>query len=161
MQRILSNDQFWSAILETDFYCTNQRILHAYRNRKSEYPKKRKDRHNYSNQEIYDLLWFGDDEIGSPKDGVLNFKLQVKIFEPNKNGTVTHGSTNRNTLIISSSPTTRINSPKQGVYACHLIHEYMHVLGFKHKHNTPSKNEKKCGGVDVPLRIQQLAKKFV
>lgn len=158
MQAVLDSPVFWELIIETNFYCRNQRRFHWGRNPfKSDYPIKKKDRHDYTNQEINDLIWNGDDEIGTPNDGIINLKLRAKHFEPNRNGTITHGSTNKNTLIISSSPTTRINNKTKGVYACHLLHEYMHVLGFKHKSNHPTKNKKKCGGVDVVLGIQQIA----
>lgn len=158
LQQILDSPLFWDAILKATFYCTDQRILHHYRRRGGEFPKRKKDKHLYTNQEIHDLLFFGDDELGAPKDGVLNFRLKSKTFKKNRNGSVTHGTTSRNTMIISSSSDTRINNPKSGTYAVHLLHEYMHILGFKHKNNLPSKNKKKCGGVDVPLRIQIIAK---
>ena len=159
LQAILRNDQFWKSIKSRQFYCENQRIYHASRKRRALYPRLKKDRHHYSSQEIHDLLWFGEDEIGGPKDGVINLKLQAKDYEPNKDGSVTHGSTNKNTLIIKSSRKTRIHSRQKGKYVCHILHEYMHVLGFKHKDNRPSKNKKKCGGVDVALGIQLIAEK--
>lgn len=158
LQAILNADYFWEQLAEADFYCRNQRRFHWGRNPfKSDYKLKRIDRHHYSNEEIKNLLWSGDDEIGAPKDSIINLKLRAKHFEPNKNGTVTHGSTNKNSLIISSSPTTRINNKTKGVYACHLLHEYMHVLGFKHKSNHPTKNSKKCGGIDVIVGVQKIA----
>lgn len=161
LQQILYSPKFWSEILGTKFYCTDQRILHAKRKKSSVYPKLKKDKHTYSSLEIHDMLLYGDDEIGESKDGIINLKLRSKVFKPNKNGSTTHGSTNKNTLIISSSPETRINSKVKGQYACHIIHEYMHILGFKHKNNLPSKNKVKCGGVDVPLRIQKIATSLV
>ncbi len=158
VKTILDSEVFWSKIKAYDFSCTNQRTFHSGRKKKKTlYPKKRRDRHVYTNQEIHDLLWFGQDEIGEPKDGVIDLKLRSKKYSPNKNGTTTHGSTNKNTLIISSSPKTRINNSTKGVYACHLLHEYMHVLGFEHKSNDPKKNKKKCGGSDVALGIQLIA----
>lgn len=161
LQQILYSPKFWSEIRSTQFYCADQRILHSKRKGSGTYPKLKKDKHLYSSIEIHDMLMHGDDEIGEPKDGVINLKLRSKIFKPNKNGSTTHGSTNKNTLIISSSPETRINSKVKGQYACHIIHEYMHILGFKHKNNLPSKNKEKCGGVDVPLRIQKIAASIV
>ncbi|MFT4600218.1 MAG: hypothetical protein ACI857_000389 [Arenicella sp.] len=158
MQSILNSDLFWKLIMAADFQCRSQRIFHFGRKkRKSNYPMVKKDKKTYTNQEIHDLLWFGDDEIGTKNDAVINLKLKAKTFEPNKNGTTTHGSTNKNSLIISSSPKTRINNKTPGVYACHLIHEYIHVLGFKHKSNNPTKNKKKCEGIDVVLGIQNIA----
>ena len=161
LQQILYSPKFWSEIRACQFYCADQRILHSKRKSSSTYPKVKKDKHLYTSIEIHDMLMNGDDEIGEPMDGVINLKLRSKIFKPNKNGSTTHGSTNKNTLIISSSPDTRINSKVKGQYACHLIHEYMHILGFKHKNNLPSKNKEKCGDVDVPLRIQKIAASLI
>lgn len=158
---VLESDEFWEGILEADFFCTNRRVLHHYRKRGGEFPRLKKDRHHYTNQEIHDLLWYGDDELGEPKDGIINLRLRSKIFPVKKEGYRTHGTTSKNTLIISSSPETRINNKQPGTYACHLLHEYMHVLGFKHKDNSPSKNFKKCGGVGVPLRIQTIARELI
>lgn len=158
MNAVLNSDVFWKKIKTYDFSCTNQRTFHSGRKKKEAlYPKKRRDKHLYTNQEIHDLIWFGQDEIGEIRDGVINLKLRSKKYPPNKNGTTTHGSTNKNTLIISSSPKTRINNKTTGVYACHLFHEYMHVLGFEHRSNDPKKNRKKCGGPDVALGIQLIA----
>lgn len=154
---ILESDLFWTKILEANFGCTDWRRLHHYRKRKAEYPRLKMDRHSYSNQEIYDLLWYGDDEIGRPKDSVINLKLKAKDYEQTKKGRTKHGGTNKNTLVISSDRKTRIHSNIEGQYACHIIHEYMHVLGFKHPKDLPSKTEKKCGEKDVPLRIQLMA----
>lgn len=161
MNKLLSNPQFWSAIKEANFFCPNQRVYHAKRKRKSEYPRLKKDKHNYSSAEIHDLLWYGQDEIGEEKDGIINLKLKAKDYPKNKNGSQTHGSTNSGSLIISSDRATRIHSKIKGKYAAHLLHEYMHVLGFKHKSNLPSKNKIKCGGIDVPLRIQKIAEGII
>ena len=157
LQSILRNDTFWSRIKSATFYCTNRRIYHAKRSRKSIYPRIKKDKHFYTSTEIHDLIWNGEDEIGQSKDGIINLKLMAKDYEPNKNGSITHGSTNKNTLIIKSNRATRIHSAIPGKYACHILHEYMHVLGFKHIDNSPTKNTEKCGGIDVPLRIQKIA----
>ena len=158
LEYILHQDAFWLTILAADFGCRNWRRLHHYRKRKAEYPKLKKDKHSYTNQEIHDLLWHGDDEIGEPKDGVINLKLRAKDYEQNKKGLTKHGGTNKNTLVISSNRKTRIHSKKVGEYACHLIHEYMHVLGFKHRKDRPSKTTDNCGAVDVALRIQLIAR---
>ena len=158
MQSILKNDLFWEKILAADFGCPDWRRLHHYRKRKAEYPRLKKDKHFYTNEEIKELLWTGDDEIGEPKDGIINLKLRAKDYEQNKKGRTKHGGTNKNTLLISTNRSTRIHSKKKGTYACHLIHEYMHVLGFKHRKSLPSKTEKKCGAKDVALRIQLIAK---
>jgi hypothetical protein len=156
LQKILSTDTFWEAILNANYYCANWRRLHHYRRRNAQYPKWKKDKHIYSSKEIQRLLWTGDDEIGLPKDGLINLKLKAKDYEQNKKGLTRHGGTDRNTLIISSNRKTRIHSGKKGTYACHLLHEYMHVLGFKHPKSTPSKTKKKCGGDDVTLTVQKI-----
>lgn len=161
MEYILNQDEFWQGILNADFGCPDWRRLHHYRKRNAEYPRLKKDKHSYSNQEIHDLLWNGDDEIGEPKDKVINLKLRAKDYEQNKKGLTKHGGTNKNTLVISSNRTTRIHSKRAGEYACHLIHEYMHVLGFKHRKNRPSKTTEKCGSKDVALRIQLIAKEVL
>lgn len=160
MDKLLSNPKFWAQIKQARFFCTAQRIYHSKRKRKSLYPKLKKDKHSYTSQEIHDLLWFGQDEIGGLNDQVINLKLRAKDYPKNKNGSQTHGSTNSGTLIISSDRKTRIHSKIKGKYAAHLLHEYMHVLGFKHKSNSPSINKKKCGGIDVPLRIQKIAEEI-
>lgn len=161
LNKILSNDQFWKKIKSAEYYCSNRRIFHAKRSPWAEYPRQKKDRHDYSPTEIYQLLWTGDDEIGSKNDGLINLKLMATDFKPNRNGSITHGSTNRNTLVIKSSRTTRIQSKVRGKYACHLLHEYMHVLGFKHISNNPTKNIQECGGIDVPLKIQKIAESIL
>ncbi len=160
MDVLLSNPKFWLQIKKAHFFCSAQRTYHSKRKRHSIYPKLKKDKHSYTSQEIHDLLWFGQDEIGSPNDQVINLKLRAKDYPKNKNGSQTHGSTNSGTLIISSDRKTRIHSKIKGKYAAHLLHEYMHVLGFKHKSNSPSINKKKCGGIDVPLRIQKIAEEI-
>ena len=155
--KILGNKFFWEKILAAEYYCSQMRIFHSRRTRKSEYPRQKKDKHNYTNLEIHELLFYGMDEIGSVKDGVINLKLKAVDKEKNRNGSMTHGSTNSGTLIISSNRKTRIHAKEKGRYAVHLLHEYMHILGFKHKQNSPSKNKKKCGGIDIPLKIQRIA----
>jgi len=155
--KILGNKLFWDKILDAEYFCRQMRIFHSRRKHKSVYPKQKKDKHSYSNLEIHDLLFYGMDEIGSVNDGIINFNLKAVDKEKNRNGSMTHGSTNSGTLIISSNRKTRIHSSKKGKYAVHLLHEYMHVLGFKHKNNSPSKNKKKCKGIDIPLKIQQIA----
>jgi hypothetical protein len=155
--KILGNKGFWDKIIAAEFYCRQMRIFHCRRKRKSIYRKIKKDKHEYTNKEIHDLLFYGMDEIGGINDGVLNFKLKAVDKEKNRNGSMTHGSTNSGSLIISSNRKTRIHSKIKGKYAVHLLHEYMHVLGFKHKNNSPSKNKKKCGGIDIPLKVQQIA----
>ena len=161
LNAVLANDAFWEAIISAEFYCTAQRVYHSTRKRKAEYPKLKKDKHSYTSQEIHDLIWNGEDEIGGEKDGVINLKLRAKDIPINKNGSQTHGSTNSGSLIISSNRKTRIQSKIKGKYAAHLLHEYIHVLGFKHKNNLPSKNKVKCGGIDVPLRIQKIAEGII
>ena len=161
LNKLLSIPSFWYQIKKANFYCTSQRTYHSKRSKNSEYPKLKKDKHAYTSDEIHDLIWYGQDEIGQDKDGVLNLKLRAKDYPKNKNGSQTHGSTNSGTLIISSNRSTRIHSTVKGKYAAHLLHEYIHVLGFKHKHNLPSKNIKKCGGIDVPLRIQKIAEAII
>ncbi|MBD3637878.1 MAG: hypothetical protein HUJ25_11030 [Crocinitomicaceae bacterium] len=158
LDKILQNERFWEGIKNFEFHCTNWRRLHHYRKRNALYPKQKKDKHNYSNEEIYNLLWTGDDEIGSPKDSVINLKLQAKDYEQNKKGRTRHGGLDKNTLVISSNRKTRIHSGNPGEYACHLLHEYMHVLGFKHRKGRPSRTKKKCGGTDVALGVQLIAK---
>jgi hypothetical protein len=161
LNKILSSDRFWEKVKSAEYYCTNRRVFHSKRSPWAEYPRQKKDKHDYSSDEIYQLLWNGDDEIGGENDGVINFKLMATDFKPNRNGTITHGSTNRNTLVIKSSRSTRIQSNVRGKYACHLLHEYMHVLGFKHISNNPSKNKQACGGTDVPLKIQKIGESIV
>lgn len=165
LQGILENDLFWQKIKEADFGCAHLRDLFFFRKRKADYPKKKRDKHQYSSQEIHDLIWFGDDEIGQPKDGFINLKLQaydhIQTRREKRKKLVKHGSTNKNTLIIKSNRATRIHAPNRGAYACHLIHEYMHVLGFRHKTKIPSKTTKKCGNVDVALGIQQIARSLL
>lgn len=160
LNKLLANREFWIAIKKTEFFCTNQRVYHAKRKRKSVYPKQKKDKHPYTSNEIHGLLWFGQDEIGGEKDEIIDLKLRAKDYPKNKNGSQTHGSTNSGSLIISSDRKTRIHSKIKGKYAAHLLHEYMHVLGFKHKSNSPSKNLDKCGGIDVPLGIQKIAERI-
>ena len=161
LEKIIQNDLFWKEIEKYDFGCRNRRIYHSKRSRSAGYPKLKKDKHNYTNTEIINLIKIGADEIGETNDSTLNFKLKAKTYEKNSNSKVTHGSTNKNTLIITSNRETRVNSSKTGAYACHLLHEYMHVLGFKHKSNSPSKNKNYCGGIDVPLGIQKIAQKVL
>jgi hypothetical protein len=157
INKIVGTELFWELMADYDFGCRNRRIYHSKRSRKALYPKLKKDKLSYSNQDLILLLKSGSDEIGEINDQLINMKLKAKTYTESSNNSVMHGSTNKNTLIITSNRETRIQSTIMGVYACHLLHEYMHVLGFKHKFNSPSKNRAYCKGIDVPLGIQKIA----
>jgi len=84
----------------------------------------------YSSEDIYDLLINGDDGLGQPNDKIIDLYLDL---DPDLSGNV-----------LGSTSCGRIKSGKlyfsknsAEVYAAHLIHEYMHVLGFNHFLNNP------------------------
>ncbi len=160
-EKVLKNPVFWEEIKTSSFGCTNRRIYQSTRSRRCEYPKLPKDTHDYTSQEIHDLLFFGQDEIGSEKDSVINLKLRLYGKQTSRTGKIIHGKTSSCSLTIASSRKTRLFTPEKGNYAIHILHEYMHILGFKHISNKRKRNKRKCGGDDVAWGIQMIAKKYM
>ncbi len=159
-EQILNNSQFWEDVKNADYGCRNRRIYQNSRSRNCEFPKLDKDLNSYSNIEIHDLLFYGQDEIGQERDGMIN--LRLNLFEKDRagNGNIIHGRTSSCNLTISSSRKTRLFA-SEGSYAKHILHEYMHILGFKHKSNKRKRNTRKCKGDDVSWAIQEIASKYL
>lgn len=159
--KVLNNPDFWKDIKNADFGCRNRRVFHSRRSRTCNYPDLPIDKKSYSNIEIHDLLFFGNDELGRINDGKIDLNLALFSSERTSTGKIVHGRTNSCFLRISSSRNTRLYSQPAGSYAKHLLHEYMHILGFKHRSNNKRRNKRKCKGLDVPWRIQEIASKYL
>ncbi|MDT0608036.1 hypothetical protein [Croceitalea rosinachiae] len=156
--RVLNNTQFWNDVRNCTYKCADKRILKTT-SRKGKCPYERqepKDTKLYSSKEIHDLLRSGDDEVGNPKDSIINLKLKLynKLIGPTK------GKTSGCTLLISSVRRKTIKK-EQGVYAAHILHEEIHVLGFKHISNSVEKNKLLCNGYYVPNAIGKIARKYL
>ena len=155
--KVLQNEAFWERIKTCVYQCTDRRILQSERNKDCPYARLPRDGHHYTSQEVHDLLFYGDDEIGLPKDGILDLKLRIK--KRNKKGS-SKGSTSGCVLKISSYRSKTIRQQK-GVYAAHILHEYMHVLGFSHHDQNARKNRKICEGYDIPYAVGKIAREFL
>ncbi len=108
--------------------------------------KRKTGNKRYTNQEIYDLILSGED-LKNPADGVINLKLNLYDSEKNE-----IGHTNMTTLEISTFRGYFL-SKKIKNYAAHILHEYMHVIGFVHgRYDIFGKRHK-----TVPYRIGKLA----
>lgn len=84
----------------------------------------------YNSVEIFDLIIKGNDGLGTYNDNIIDLYLDL---DPNLRGNVL-GSTSCGR--ITSGKLFFQNNSKEK-YASHLIHEYMHVLGFNHFLNKP------------------------
>ncbi|WP_109301761.1 hypothetical protein [Aquimarina sp. AU474] len=87
--------------------------------------RRRTGRRRYSNQEILDLILGGRD-LNNPADQIMNFRLRLYDSQVNE-----IGNTNMTTLIISTFKG-YLEDNAVGCYAAHLLHEYMHTIGFTH-----------------------------
>lgn len=112
--------------------------------------KRKTGNKRYNNQEILDLILSGED-LNNPADGVIN--LNLKLYDSEKNEI---GHTNMTTLQIS---TYRGYFSEKDIenYAAHLLHEYMHVIGFVHGHYDIFGKRHKT----VPYRIGKLTLKIL
>tara|TARA_R110002012_G_scaffold300131_1_gene499656 strand:- start:11904 stop:12446 length:543 start_codon:yes stop_codon:yes gene_type:complete len=159
--KVLENRDFWEAVKNCDFKCSNRlRIRKKSTLREGTYPRKYKRetfRKDYTNEEIYQMLFNGNDLIGVENDGEINLNLRL---DDKKFNTVTNGKTSGFYQRITSYRSKTIDREK-GTYAAHILHEYMHLLGFIHKSQKTKRNKRKCGGNDVPYSIGKLAKQFL
>jgi hypothetical protein len=85
-----------------------------------------KTKKRYSSVEIYNLIANGNDGLGDENDGIIDLYLDL---DGELKGVVLGGTT----CGIIKSGRNFFESNKPEVYAAHLIHEYMHVLGFNHR----------------------------
>lgn len=77
-----------------------------------------------SREEIFDLI-SGGQEAGTVRDNIINLKVDVYTTAKNE-----VGHTDDNNVIHTNAQYILDNSAS--CYASHLIHEYCHVLGFRH-----------------------------
>ncbi|MET1260220.1 hypothetical protein ABV409_12800 [Flagellimonas sp. DF-77] len=158
---VLQNPNFWNDLRQCDFKCSNQLVIRKRSvNKKGTYPKKNKKQRfvkDYTNDEIFDMLFLGNDLIGNANDSILN--LNLKLYERDTKSD-TKGRTNGFYQIIKSYRNKTINQEK-GTYAAHLLHEYLHLLGFVHISQSAKRNKRKCRGYDVPYSIGKLAQKYL
>lgn len=88
--------------------------------KKTKYTRKK----GMSNEDIYNLIKTGQEEETVP-DNVINLKLMVYNNEKNEVGHTDGGDTihTHKGYILKNLAS---------LYAAHLLHEYCHVLGFRH-----------------------------
>ena len=111
--------------------------------------KTKSGNHKYTNTEILNLILSGED-LKNSANNIVN--LNLKLYDSKKNEI---GNTNTSTLIISTYRGYFINSDIK-CYTCHILHEYMHVIGFTHSFFNVFGRE-----YTVPYRIGTIAKKIL
>ncbi len=112
LENIINTQEFKEAVLKVPSFSKNK-------------IKRKTGNKKYSNQEILDLILSGED-LKNPADNIINLNLDLYNGEKNE-----IGHTNMNTLTISTYQG-YFNKKDIKLYAAHLLHEYMHIIGFIH-----------------------------
>lgn len=108
----------------------------------------------YNGKEIYQLLLMGNDGLGSDNDRTIDLFIDL---DPELSGNVL-GSTSCG---IITSGQKFFNDKGSKRYASHLLHEYMHVLGFNHFLNNPLARSFFLKKNDPAYQIGKLTKGFI
>lgn len=105
-------------------------------------------------EEIYDLIINGDDGLGTKDDGIIDLYLD---FDLTLSGNVL-GSTTCGKI---TSGKNFFNNNSAETYAAHILHEYMHVLGFNHFLNNPFLRGLFFKKNDPPYQIGKLTRLLI
>ena len=113
---------------------------------------------NLSSEEIYALLVGGQDNyINAEKDGELNFRLSVFDAPFKKKNNDNFGVTNMTTRVTRTHRCFILNNDIK-CYASHIMHEYMHQIGFIDKRSFLGLGKKTNS---VPYKIGRIVDKLI
>ncbi|MCA0154458.1 hypothetical protein [Winogradskyella vincentii] len=149
LDEVMDKDSFKSKVVKMRY--KNTRIKNKV-NKKCKAENRTKKRYNA--EEIFELLVKGNDGLGNLNDQIIDLYLDL---DPDLRGNVL-GSTSCGR--IKSGRLFFENNSKEK-YASHLIHEYMHVLGFNHFLNKPLFRSFFLKKNDPPYQIGKLTRALI